>query len=86
MVDSLELNIVDSLQWEKVDSLEQRVDIFEEKNKDSLEQESEDLSIVGIESLEIEVLFILKEDLVIRKLFIYFSSFGFSNSYSINKR
>lgn len=86
MVDSLELNIVDSIQWENVDSLEQRVDIFEEKNKDSLEQESEDLSIVGIESLEIEVLFILKEDLVIRKLFIYFSSFGFCNSYSINKR
>lgn len=85
MVDSLELNIVDSIQWENVDSLEQKVDIFE-KNKDSLEQESEDLSIIGMESLGIEVLFILKEDLVIRKLFIYFSSFGFSNSYSINKR
>lgn len=86
MVDSPELNTVDSTQWENVDSPEQRVDIPEEKNKDSSEQESEDSSTAGIESPEIEVPLISKEDLVTRKSPTYSSSLGSSNSYSTNKR
>lgn len=86
MVDSPELNTVDSTRWENVDSPEQRVDIPEEKNKDSSEQESEDSSTAGIESPEIEVPLISKEDLVTRKSPTYSSSLGSSNSYSTNKR
>lgn len=85
-VNSPELNTVDSTQWENVDSPEQRMDIPEEKNKDSSEQESEDSSTAGIESPEIEVPLISKQDLATRKSPTYSSSLGSSNSYSTNKR
>lgn len=85
-VDSPEPNTVDSTQWEKVDSPEQRVDISEEKNKDSSEQESEDSSTGGMESPEIEVPLISKEDLATRKSPTYSSSLGSSNSHSSNRR
>lgn len=81
-VDSPQPNTVDRTQWEQVDSPEQRV----EKNKDSSEQESEDLSTTGMESSEIEVPLVLKEDLVTRKSPTYSSSLGSSNSYSTNRR
>lgn len=85
-VDSPESNTVDSTQWKKVDSLEQRVDIPEEKKKDSSEQESEDLSTTGMDSTEIEVPLVSKEDLGTRKSPTYSSSLGSSNSFSTNRR